>query len=328
MIDIKVNDKCNGCGGCLDSVYFEEMDNGCAQIIPGTIIPDSALDELKTIRDECPCQAIDINSKRKSSREIADELLSYIDEVKEVIHISDVDEIAMDPKRHWIKFDVHLSGYEDGFRSYDGAYNALRSEIHRIWDDRKDYALNEAQKYVNEDLRKYWDIKYEEGIFAETQEKLKNAVYAISNSLLVSNLIERPLSEEDYSVRFTEWITRQLLEPECLSKKWAQEVYDLMDYNAMLCALHKSEIKPYETYETGLFGKMKDVTRWGYSGTYNSEEYIQEDIKNRLARVSKYEAKTEINGIIDEYNKQLSEIKSRLVQLVKDNSNRLEVKKN
>lgn len=319
MISIYVNEKCNGCGGCLESSYFEEKDIGYAQVKRGAVIPDSALDELQAIGNDCPCQAIIIESKKKSAEDIASELLGYINEIPNVSKIENVDDISMDKKKHWINFDYHIPYSNDGYSSYDRAYDSLRSEIHCIWDDRKDYAFTEAQKYVNEELRKYWDIEYSEGIYAQAQSRLKNAVHAISNCLVDFGAITSGLSEKDYNVNFTEWTLRQLLEPECLSKKWAEKVYDMMDYNNMLIALHKANIESYEDCVEGLFGKMKDKTRWKYSEGYAAEDEIREIILQKLIIVSEYDALYAINEIIDEYNKQLDEKKNKLKELINNN---------
>lgn len=78
-------------------------------------------------------------------------------------------------------------------------------------------------------MRKYWDINYSESIYAETQANIKVAVQAISNGLYSAGIIKKELLESDYCVEFTEWTTRWLLEPECISKEWAQQVYDKLD---------------------------------------------------------------------------------------------------
>lgn len=322
MINVHVNEKCNGCGGCLNSDYFEEMDNGDVQTKAGVIISDNALDELTRLSQDCPCQAIVIESKNKTEEEITKELRAYVEQIKDVEHVN-LDDVKLDENRHSIRFDYHISYGEDGFSSYDRAYSALRSEIHNIWDDRKDYALSEAQKYVNNDLRKFWDVNYPNGIYVETQNSIKNAVHAISNGLMSIGAIKDSLSEKNYRVEFTEWTTRWLLEPECLSKEWAQAVYDRLDYNSMLVALHKSKIEPYQDYVDGLFGKVKEKTMWGYSQGYNSEENIGKQIVHELRHVSYSGAKKAINEIIDEYNKQLEEIRKKLDDLIDSNRKKI-----
>lgn len=294
MKQIIINEKCNGCGMCIVKCpnYFEENDDGNAQVIKGVLAGNDVA--LNTIISECPVKAISLGDNVDKKQSVQKE----IDKLKVLAN-------GLTVKRDDIAFTdgyctvttfpyVGSSGYEYSSSSSaeraglskfrDRAYSQIDS---KILDCITDYRVNIIKPYYSTDERSAYTI---------FNKKIVDVLTAIANLVGKNKLPSDFCNVDVYPDRDTVW--KMLEKGEIIGENFVSIVRREFSYSA----------SEYQTYID--WDDMEDY-RGRDKYCYRAQDAVEElrkDVQNavRWARSDIEDgALGYVNGIVNDYNQKL-----------------------
>lgn len=139
MKQIKVNEKCNGCGLCIMSCsYLQENADGNAQPIQGKAVKEADLNEVMKTVNSCPEGALSIvetGSASQSGKNGVNEVISDLKKKCASLSVKKVNRAAVKFKIDVDAFPLMYSGKERRsiYSSESAARSAAREEFSRLY---------------------------------------------------------------------------------------------------------------------------------------------------------------------------------------------------
>ena len=318
MLILNVNEKCNGCGGCLETDYFEETSEGFAKAKEGIIISKNDTSLVHEIIENCPCDAIDLIEDGKGEKDLKHILEEAVNKLKSVENIPEVneDDIEFNPNCFLISIDHDFIEDYNEYHSYDSAFSHMRSEFYPIWNMRETYAYDAFQLYIKRDLRRYWSDTEENSVYYIKKKELADILNTIKNQL--TSLGVKSIDFEKFTaidIKLDEYAIMSLCDSEQAAKSWAGQVAEKMDkYGGINSILHAGKVERCTSYKDTLFGNTKEVTRWMYDGCWDVRDKFIDTLLHDMQFVAKLEADKKVNAIINSFNKELDKFVDEHVQ--------------
>ncbi|MEG1958098.1 MAG: ferredoxin [Lachnospiraceae bacterium] len=335
MKQIKVNEKCNGCGLCIvNSPYLQENDEGNAQPVPGKTIKDIDLKEVEKVVEECPEKALSIIDTGKatvSGKAGVNQIIDVLKKQCDSINIKKVgnSDVKLDVKKYSINLPCSNKEYRRDYTSESSAKSAAKEEFNRLCYSENayrplikkvfvEYKVNVLKPYYNcEDVPESAYYKYN-----EIARKQLADVYAEICELVGDNKL--PASWKEFSVypKNKDWIIEALKEFD--ERSTASGIISSMkdishtDLNSYISDMDFDYDEQYAG--EGLFGKTKYKNMWYFSG-FNSAaksflddltwaiEYMSSDIEKGAAELINIVFKTFEEELKKTYNDKIEELK-------------------
>lgn len=321
MYYVIVNEKCNGCGGCLESPYFIENSDGFAEVKKGTIVTDSLIAAIKEIIGVCPCGAIELRDDGKGNVTLEDVKKQTIEKLKNVktvptVSISDVE---LKEELFFVNADFDWN-YESGvgFNSYESAKRDLKSTVYPMWSRRKEYAYDVLLRYINLDLKKYWSDTDEQSVYKQKTNEIIDILESAEQQLRCIGVKESQLDTlVEVDIKLHEYYTLYLYDGEHAAKKWAEWAENKMDGYGIDSILDKAHIYGFDEYKDTIFGKTKTIRKYGYEGQGNVSDAFRKLVLHQCNIASYKDACESVNRIIDDYNESMEELIRRKIQEIK-----------
>ena len=304
MQQIIINEKCNGCGMCIVKCpkYFEENDDGNAQVIKGVLAGNDAV--LDAVISKCPVKAISLGDSVDRKQFIQKEL----DKLKALANGLTVkkDDIAFTDGYSYISNFPYIGSSRYEYRSSSSAESAgldaftsiAYSQIDsKILDVITSYRVNIIKPYYSTDERSAYTI---------FNKKIVDVLTAIANLVGKDKLPSDFCNIDVYPDRDTVW---KLLEKgEIVGENFVSIVKREFEYSASYYRTYIDyDYTEVTEYGRGMFGRDREVTKYNY----NAQDAVNE-LRSDLQNAVRY-AKSNIedgalgyvNGIVDNYNQKL-----------------------
>lgn len=316
MKQIIINEKCNGCGMCIVKCpnYFEENDDGNAQVIKGVLAGNDTV--LDTVISECPVKAISLGNDVDKKQSVQAEL----DKLKVLAN-------GLTVKREDIAFTdafctvtnfpyIGSSRYE--YRSSSSAESAgidaftsrAYSQIDsKILDVITSYRVNVIKPYYSSDER---------SVYTQFNKKISDILTAVTNLVGKDKLPSDFCKVDVYPDRDTVW--KMLESGEIVGENFVSIVRREFKYSA-------SEYRTYidwddtevTEYGRGMFGRDREVTKYNYNAQDAVNE-LRSDLQGAVkwARSDIEEATLGyVNGLVNSYNRNLKVCLDKKIQEIK-----------
>lgn len=323
MKQIKVNEKCSGCGLCIvNSIYLEEDNEGNAQPVLGLTISVSDLETVEQIVKDCPEQALYIVETGTTTKQGKAGIKEIISNLKKECESFSV------PELQWDKFEsldanefriespvsVHTDAYEYKFSSLESAISAAKELFRKACYSESIYKpiiQKVLVKYKVKVLRPYYFCEdTDESAYFKYNQKIReilaNAAAEISDMNGGNNRLPADwknfsvyLSKNDSAISILEYydkrcFTRYPIKPDKDIKTYI-DAYVELDY--------------YDEYiGEGFFGK-KTKRKWAHKGIYEAIESFERDIRIDLDSFEiKEDAFDSVNRALKEFEKRAKEV--------------------
>ena len=138
MKQIKVSEKCSGCGLCIvNCSYLRENADGNAEFIAGKSIGYDDLDDVKKVISECPQNAlelVDTSSTNKKGKAGVQEIIENLKKEVENFKIPQItsDDIPFEREDYPIPVPDSNKEYDYIYKSFNAARSAAKDELYRL----------------------------------------------------------------------------------------------------------------------------------------------------------------------------------------------------
>lgn len=316
MQQIIINGKCNGCGMCIVKCpkYFEENDDGNAQVIKGVLADNDAM--LNTVIAECPVKAISLGGSVDKKQSVQKEL----DKLKELAKGLTVkkDDIAFTDNYSVVTNFPYIGSSRYEYSSSSSAVSAGLSEFSsraypqvdsKILDCITSYRVNVIKPYYSTDER---------SVYTMFNKKVADVLTAIANLIGRDKLPADFCKADVYPERDMTW---KLLEKgEIIGENFVSLVKRHFEYSA---SYYRTYIDYDDTeiteYGRGMFGRDREVTKYNYNAQDAVNE-LRSDLQSavRWARSDIEDgAMGYVNGLVNSYNKNLKACLDKKMQEIK-----------
>lgn len=324
MKQIRVNEKCNGCGLCvMNCVYLQENEEGNAQPVVGKVINDADMENIQQIVKECPENALEIvetGSATKAGKEGAAEVAADLRKKCESLSVKQISrkDIKLDVEH--IALDVPMfcdNQFEYQYSSESAAKSAAKYEFERLC--YSEAACQRILKKVFVDykinvLKPYYSFEKEtDCVFFKYNEMIRTFLadaYAEICSLLGDGAV--PVDWKSFSLYPDDeyGAIRELKIFDEKSKSYGigiiaklKEGYSCNEYVDFM------RFDDMENYVgESFFGKSKYKTVWNFSNFNQAAERFNRDMKHaikyKFPDIEEETANT-INYMFGKYEKEL-----------------------
>lgn len=323
---IIINEKCIGCGLCLNNTFIDETIDGKAKPSGAGVLSSEQIEQAYEIVEKCPVKAIiieEISIKNKK------EIEKFLDSKPESL------KLPVPPKSNF-KFDaseVYIPIPSNTGREYDYQYTSSKKAIEaakevirkNMFGNRVGIVQDIIGNYLTENFSSYVDYKESESnFFYSANHQAQNILDMMVGEVLGANPdIAIPENLKTISTRPTNKkddlgvgaLTGGLLNtaPRIIDEL-SDSCYSLQSY------AEDADWDDMETYTTGAFGKEKIVNKYCYTGIYNAYQSIANDIRSALGWSFEENvidhAYDSMQYIIGQYEKKLiEELKEKARQL-------------
>lgn len=316
MKQIIINEKCNGCGMCIVKCpnYFEENDDGNAQVIKGVLAGNDVV--LDTVISECPVKAISLGNSVDKKQSVQEEL----DKLKVLASGLTVkkDDIAFTDSYSYIINFPYIGSSRYEYRSSSSAESAgldaftskAYSQIDsKILDCITTYRVNVIKPYYSTDERSVYTI---------FNKKIIDILTAIANLIGKDKLPSDFCKFDVYPERDTVW--KMLETGEIVGENFVSIVKRQFEYSS---SYYRTYIDYDDTevteYGRGMFGRDREVTKYNYNAQDAVNE-LRSDLQNAV-RWAKSDIEDGVlgyvNGLINSYNRNLKACLDKKIQEIK-----------
>nr|MBP3598323.1 hypothetical protein [Eubacterium sp.] len=333
MKQIKVNDKCTGCGLCtVESTYLKENAEGDAEAIPGVSIKESDMKMVQKIVAGCPENALEIVetgnavSKGKAGvREIIEALKQQCDSFR-VTKVCNSD-IKLKAEDYYISTPYSVKDYVQKYSSENAAKSAAREEFNRLCYSESAYRPILKKIFVEYKLnilKPYYTSTNEENSFFYPYNQKMKEVLANTYAELLDVLGEEcklPQSWKDFSISVQESEVAELTVS--VLKNFEERstnsgiIHELKNISGINDYLSDIDVDYDEEYiGEGRFGKSKYKKVWYFTGFNTAAKSYIDDLKwaiNYMSSDIEEGAVKLVNCIIEQYE---SEVKAKLNQKI------------
>lgn len=337
MKQIKVSEKCNGCGVCIvNSSYLKENADGNAIPIEGKTIEDNDLDGIKKLVNNCPERALSIvetNNTTKIGKEGLKDLVMLLKRKANEFAVKKVsiNDIRFNGDDYNIAVPYSSKQYSRDYSSESQVKSAARDEFRRLCYSETAYRPIIKKIFVEYKvnvLKPYYSSEDREGsvYFSYNTEirKMLSDIYAEMYEICGGKC---PLSEswKDFSVYFKESDIEiyGLIKFDERSTE-SGIIADLKDsgkYTSLDWYVDSMDFDYDEVYDgEGLFGKTKYKKKWCFSGfDAAAKEYIK-DLKSSIG----YMASDITDGAVSSVNFALGEFEKKVKESLNNKIKELE----
>lgn len=303
MRQIKVSEKCNGCGLCIVNCgYLKENTEGNAEPVEGKAINDNDLKMIEKIVNDCPEKALSIVNKSLTSISGKAGLKDLIEILKKTSNNFSIKKITAKDVKLSIKdyyIAVPYSSKENNrdYNSESQAKSAAKDEFNKLCYSETayrpmikkvfvEYKVNVLKPYYTcEDVEASVYFSYNKEIrklladvYAEAHE-ICGGSCALSESWKDFNAY---LSDRDFSISFLKEFDGRSTSSGIIS-----DLQDRGEYTSLNWYVDRMDFDYDEIYEgEGLFGKSKYKKKWYFSGFYSSANEFIEDMKSSFDSMS------------------------------------------
>lgn len=333
MRQIKVDEKCSGCGLCVvNSAYLQENDEGNAIAVPGMAIKDIDMEKMERVVAGCPegaLEIVDTGVYARSGKAGIEDIIADLKEKCNSISVKKVREsdIKLEADKYPLDKPYSSKEYDRDFSSENSARSAAKDEFYRLCYSESayrpllkrvfvEYKVNVLKPYYNcnnEPDSVYYQYnetvrRYLADAYAEISEivggsalspKWKNfSIYLDENGIEVGGL-------KNFDVRST-------------SSGIITSLKDISN-NSMDAYLSEIDFDYEEIYAgEGRFGKTKYKKKWYFSGFTNAVDSFMGDLRWAIGYMSsdiEEEAVRIINSALEIFEQKL---KDEFLSKIKD----------
>ena len=334
MKQIRVNNKCSGCGLCvMNCTYLRENEDGNAEVIPGKAIAEQDIKTIQKIVQDCPEGALEIISTGSTAGTGiagAQAVVHKLDRELKAIEVSEVESSKLDFNVD--DFDIPIPRGSIEYRRYSSksaAKSAARDEFRRLCYSETAYRPVLKKIFVEykvKRLRPYYtctdtadSIYY--GYNQQVRKLLADARAEI-NMLLGREAVPQAWQEFSVYPSTKDWAIECLLKFDERSTHSGiiGDLREMGQYTSLSWYIDRMDYDDYEEYDgEGLFGRTKYKKVWEISGFNDAVEEYMDDLKGSIS--SKFidvqeDVEREVNGALEDFGKQLKKaIDEKLTQL-------------
>lgn len=334
MKQVKVNEKCSGCGLCIaNCAYLQENVDGNAEPILGKVIADNDVALMNKVVKDCPEQALYIvESDSKAGKAGLDDAIKQMKNIMETFSVKrvKVDDIKLKGDDYYIPVPYSSKDRRYDYSSESQAKSAARDEFRRLCYSESAYkpiikkvfveykvkylkpyytctATEESVYYkYNKEVEKCLAEVFAKVISACGGEKklpeswMKFSVYPNSRDIMALDVLEHFDMRSDNSGIMTDF-----------RNSYATDIDTRLGY---------LDYDYEEVYEgSGFFGD-KYKKKWGFSGFDDEAKTFIEDLKRSINCMG-----TEITeGAVQEINYALEKFEKMVKDELKKKCNELE----
>lgn len=299
MKQIKVSEKCSGCGLCtVNCSYLQENTDGNAVPFEGKAIKKEDLERVKLIINDCPEKALSIVETSNTNKSGKEGLKDLIEILKKKVNDFKVKKVSIDDVRlNCNDYNIHVpcstKQYDRDYSSESQAKSAARDEFRRLCYSESayrpiikkmfvEYKINVLKPYYTcEDVEGSVYFSYNKGI-----RKLLADIYAEVQEVCGGKIL-LPESWKNFEVYFNEEdisiYALKKFDERSTSSGIISDLRDSGKYTSLDWYIDKMDFDYDEEYEgEGLFGRSKYKKKWYFSGfDTEAKEYI-DDLKSSI----------------------------------------------
>jgi len=309
---IKVNEKCSGCGLCIVSCpYLQENADGNAEFIVGKSIASSDLDTVKKVISECPQNAlelVDTSSTKKKGKAGVHDIISKLEKALEDFNVPPVTkaDIPFKVEDYYIHVPTSNNEFKNNYSSERAAKSAARDEFDRLCYSESAYRPMLKKVFVEYKVKKlkpYYTItdtadsayfKYNNQI----RELLANSYTEITE--LIGDKIPESWKEFAFYPRKSESLIELLMEFDDQSTNLGiiTEFRSMGKFTAIDWYVDKILIDDSDIYVgEGLFGKSKYKRKYRFCGFNPPAEEFISDLKSAISNKASNITDTAVNWV-------------------------------
>lgn len=304
MKKISVNENCSGCGLCIvNCCYLQENSEGNAEPIPGKVIRDEDIENVKKVIAECPenaLQIVETGNTNKKGREGVEEIIAALRNQCNSFTVKKISnsDVRLNSGDYHIPIPSSSKEYKRDYTSKSSAKSAAKDEFNRLCYSESafrpmlkkvfvEYKVNVLKPY-------YTCTDTEDSVYYSYNQQIRKILYdtyaEIDEVLTGSNKI--PNSWRNFSVYLNDkdWQIESLrvFDERSTNSGIITDLRDRGEYTSLSWYLDRLDYDYDEIYiGEGLFGKSKYKTRWYFSGLYEEAKEFIEDLKGSIDAMSK-----------------------------------------
>lgn len=323
MKQIIINEKCNGCGMCIVKCpkYFEENDDGNAQVIKGVLAGNDVV--LDTVISECPVKAISLGDSVDRKQSIQEEL----DKLKALANGLTVnrDDIDFTDGYSYITNFPYIGSSRYEYRSSSSAESAgLDAFTSRAYSQIDSKILDCITTYRVNVIKPYYSTD-ERSVYTQFNKKISDILTAVANLVDKDKLPSDFCNLDVYPDRDTVW--KMLEKGEIVGENFVGIVKREFEYSASYYRTHIDYDDTEVTeYGRGMFGRDREVTKYNYNAQDAVNE-LRSDLQDavRYAKSNIEEATLGyIKGIVNNYNQKLKTCLNQKIRIVESTISKLQ----
>ncbi|MCI5711758.1 MAG: hypothetical protein MR324_01265 [Lachnospiraceae bacterium] len=319
--NLKINEKCNQCGGCLGCGFdfLNSDEKGNIVVKSGTIIREDS-NEFKTLQEICPVGAFQIeNNVDKES--LYKSLLCQLKNFKG-LKIPTEQDLNFNKDEYKISIPLASGEVKYEYSSDSAAERAALREFERIMYSQIDnIILKIITEYRIKYVKPYYTKDINEGsVYAKHNQKLikiLEGIKQIAGDQLPNDFLAVDIYPDKNSTIDTIW--KMLNKGEMISQELVSTVKDEFDYPSSQYDCYWTTRDMEVTVGTDWRGNLKTKDRYCYMNIYeacvelgkdilNACEWAKDDIEERAVGI--------VEALVEEYNKELKQsIQSKLEQI-------------
>lgn len=183
MKQLKVNQKCSGCGLCVAQIgYLKEDEDGYACPIPGKPIKEEDMYIVEKVIAQCPESALYIEENRRTNKDGKDGIKEIIEDLKRKCESFSVKkikraDITFNPKEYSIDIPYSSNEGRYNYSSESAAKSAARDEFNRLCYSQSAYRPMLKKLFVEYKIRvlsPYYLCKdTEESVYYEYNQQIR-----------------------------------------------------------------------------------------------------------------------------------------------------------
>lgn len=334
MRQIKVNEKCSGCGLCvINSQYLQEDDEGNAIAVPGMAIRDSDMDQMERVVAGCPEGALEIADTgvavRRGKAGI-EEIIADLQKKCDALSVKKIkkSDVKLEAEKYQLDRPYSSKEYSRDFTSESSAKSAAKDEFYRLCYSESAYRpllkkvfveykvniLNPYYNCIDEPDSAYY--QYNEVV----RKYLADAYAEISE---ITDGREIFSSWKDFSVYFDEKDlgigALKNFDARSTSSGIINALKDI-SHNGIDAYVSEIDFDYEELYAgEGRFGKTKYKKKWYFSGFGEAVDSFMGDLRWAIGYMSsdiEEEAVAIINSLLETFEQNLkNEFLNKIAQL-------------
>ena len=301
MKQIKVNEKCSGCGMCvMNSAYLQENDEGNAQPVMGMAIKDEDMEQIQQVINECPEGALEIietRSTTKTGKAGINDIIADLRKKCESLSVQRIKhtDVKLDSQRGSMELPTSCNNeFEYIYSSESAARSAARDEFRRLCYSESvyqpilkkvfvDYKVNVLKPYYN--CNDEADSAYYP--YNEMVRKYLADAYAEICELVGNSMV--PENWKNFSVYLEEiWVDALIyFDIRSTSSGIMEEFKDIPGANIDDYVNHYIDYDSFDDYVgESLFGKPKYKEVWRFSGFFEAVKEFEKDLRSAIKYAS------------------------------------------
>lgn len=336
MKQIKVNDRCNGCGLCIvNCPYLKENADGNAEYIAGTAIKAEDLKAVEKVISECPQSAleiIDAGSTNKTGKAGVEDVVSMLKRELEAFKVQRVTlgDIKMNTKNIYIPVPSSSLEYRRDYNSEREARNAAINEFNRLCYSESAYGPILKKFFVEYKvnvLKPYYTVTdTEDSVYYKYNQQIRALLanaYAEIVGLVGDKIPESwksfsayPNKRDNMAIETLTWFDDRSMNSGIISELRSSGDYTSIDWYID----HNIDIDYSEEYAgEGMFGKSKYKNKYYFTGFSSAARDYINDLKDAIISQSGEIVENildSVNYALEHFEKQITgELRKKISEL-------------